>query len=121
MPIPDIDTFYNTISERIQFEREKREMTLEDLGTHLGISRAAINNLEKKRNRPSLYQLLLIAEKFGIHYTDLIGLDKKEGKKKKLVKAQKIEFDEIVADKKLDKQEQTYVTEFINNLYKNKK
>ena len=72
MIIPDIDIFYSSLSDLIKTERIKRGIKQEKMQDVLGLSRGSITNLEKGKHRPSIYQLLKIAELFEIDYVDLI-------------------------------------------------
>lgn len=58
--------FYKNIGLRIANLREKKGMTQEKLGQHVDLSRVSIVNIEKGRQKPSLYLLYKMAEVFGI-------------------------------------------------------
>jgi transcriptional regulator with XRE-family HTH domain len=72
MPIPDADNFYQSIGRLIQTERLNRGISQEILAGQLDLTRASIINLEKGRHKPSIYQLMLIAEILQTDYTSLI-------------------------------------------------
>ena len=119
MPIPDPETFHRELSERIQSERLKRKYTLEQLGNRLGLSRATINNLEKGRHRPSIYQLIQIAEFFNMKYTDLVPFDDKPKKiQVEKVLAAQTEIDKAVSDTIIDKSVNDVLLSFLTTINK---
>lgn len=70
--LPEIEIFYQALGERIKTERLKRKISQENLASHLDLTRASVINLEKGRHRPSIYQLISIANFFKIDYDSLI-------------------------------------------------
>jgi transcriptional regulator with XRE-family HTH domain len=80
--LPDIDTFYKELGERIKTERLRKKINQEKLGESLDLTRVSINNLESGRHRVSLYQLILIARILDLPYTDLIPYGKKRNSRK---------------------------------------
>lgn len=107
--LPDLTTFYQELGHRIKTERLKRNISQENLGNHLDLTRASIINIENGRHRPSIYQLILIANYFQIDYTYLIPFELQKPKRK----AKKISssLDNMITD-----QEVTYKsTKVINN------
>lgn len=120
MAVPDAESFYYELSERIKTERIKRKITLEKLGDHLGITRSAINNLEKGRSRPSLYQLIRIAELFNMDYTELIPYGQKTPAPRVVPVKKKIRDENMVSDKQLDQSEKNVVLNFLTTLHNKK-
>lgn len=70
----DSNKFYAKIGDLIKNERLKSGKSQEDLARYLDLTRTSIINLEKGRHRPSIYQLLLMAEYFNLEYTKLIPI-----------------------------------------------
>jgi len=101
MPVPDINHFYIEIGLLIKGERQKKGINQELLGSRLNLSRASIINLEKGRHRPSIYQLLIIAEVLNIDYLSLLPSSTFQTKKDK--KATFTNFDNAVTDQDLTK------------------
>lgn len=96
MTIPNEDTFYKDLADRIKTERLKRNLSQEDLAVKLDLTRASIINLEKGRHRPSIYQLITIASYFNVDYTVLIPIVIERQKKK--TKAPVSDLDKMVID-----------------------
>jgi transcriptional regulator with XRE-family HTH domain len=65
-------TFYQDVGARIREARNLAQINQETLATQLGLTRASVINLEKGRHRPSLIQLLEIANVLMCDYTSLI-------------------------------------------------
>jgi transcriptional regulator with XRE-family HTH domain len=72
MPLPEADIFYRSIGRLVQTERINRGISQEILANQLGLTRASVINLEKGRHKPSIYQLMIIAEILQIDYNRLI-------------------------------------------------
>jgi transcriptional regulator with XRE-family HTH domain len=70
--LTDIETFYAALAKRIKSARLKRGLSQDIVANHLGLTKTSIINLEKARHRPSIYQLLQLAELLQISYADLI-------------------------------------------------
>lgn len=62
----DEELFYRFLGSKIASERNRFGITQEKLGEILGLSRVSIVNLEKGKQKPSVYQLYRIANKFEI-------------------------------------------------------
>ncbi|MBN8670806.1 MAG: helix-turn-helix transcriptional regulator [Chitinophagales bacterium] len=115
MILPSLDEFYQELGIRIKSERLRRNIKQEDLGSYLDLSRASITNLEKGKHRPSLYQIILIANYFKMDYSDLIPVLTEKQK----VKVKTRELKNIVTDQdKLDKITQSAVLDFLTAIKK---
>jgi transcriptional regulator with XRE-family HTH domain len=68
----DIDAFYLLLGERLRTTRNKKGMDQELLASRLDLTRASIINMEKGRQRPSVYQLWTLAQIFEVPITDFI-------------------------------------------------
>ncbi|WCT11012.1 helix-turn-helix transcriptional regulator [Mucilaginibacter jinjuensis] len=60
------EAFYKVLGEKIASERKKVGMTQEQLGEILSLSRVSVVNIENGKQKPSIYQLYLIVEKFNV-------------------------------------------------------
>ena len=60
------------ISGNIKYLRLKHNLSLEELGKHISLSGAAINNMEHKRNLPSLTVLIALVDYFKVNLHDLV-------------------------------------------------
>ncbi len=78
MQLPPPNKFYAEVSELIKSERIKKKVSQEQLGQLLDLSRASIINLEKGRHRPSIYQLLCMADYFQVDIMQLLPVRKRE-------------------------------------------
>lgn len=56
----------NEIGKRIEQVRRRLDMSMEEFGNRIGISRASVSRLERGINNPAQRTIMLIAEKFGI-------------------------------------------------------
>jgi len=112
-----VDNFYSSIGALIKYEREKKGISQEIIGNKLNLTRASIINLEKGRHRPSIYQLLLIAEILQIDYTQLIPINTNQD-----IKPKKEILDDIekaISDQdKLNKATKETVFNFLNSIKK---
>lgn len=66
------DDFYNLLGERIASYRKISNVKQEDLATILEISRPSIVNIEKGRQKPSVYMILKIANHFNVDLLELL-------------------------------------------------
>lgn len=60
------------ISGNIKHLRLKHNLSLEELGKHISLSGAAINNIEHKRNLPSFTVLIALVAYFKLNLHDLV-------------------------------------------------
>ena len=72
--IQDADKFYRELGDKIREERLRNFKSQEELASHLDLTRTSIINLEKGRHRPSIYQLLQIADYFKLDYAKLMPI-----------------------------------------------
>ena len=56
------NSIYMTLGERIKYARNQKEMTQDELGKLIGISRSFVNHLETDRKKPSLETLIKLAK-----------------------------------------------------------
>ena len=66
------ENFYGKIGALIKTQRERKGFSQEVLANYLNLTRVSIINLEKGRHRPSIHQILMIANLLNIEYTELI-------------------------------------------------
>jgi transcriptional regulator with XRE-family HTH domain len=117
MPLTDINGFYREMGERIKTERLKRNMNQEELGDYLNLTRTSIINLEKGRHRPSVFQLLQIAELFKIDHRVLMPDPKREKSKRTKTAIKNIE-NMITDQEKIDKTTKAAVLTFLTDINK---
>jgi len=60
------ELFYTKLGARIASRRNIFGITQEKLGELLGLSRVSIVNIEKGKQKPSIYQLSRVADKFNV-------------------------------------------------------
>lgn len=115
--LPQSESFYKSLAEQIKFERIKRKRSQQGLADHLGLSRTSIINLESGRHKPSIYQLLQIANYLSIDYAALIPFKGKKSDRSK----EKISIDvkkAIIDYGELDKSSKTAVSNFLTDIKK---
>lgn len=61
-----IDDFYREVGSRIRQHRSERPLTQQELAERVGLSRAAIANIELGRQRIALHMLLRFADALGV-------------------------------------------------------
>ncbi len=69
--LPESD-FFATVGNKIMLLRKGKGVDQESLALNIGLSRSSIINIEKGRQRPSVYQLWLMAHYLKVDITDLI-------------------------------------------------
>ena len=67
-----------TVGQRIQEHRKKNGLSQEELGQRLLVSRQTVSLWEKDQTLPTVDNLLLLKEIFGISVDELLGEEKKE-------------------------------------------
>lgn len=73
MPKSERETeFYLTVGNRIRLARKEKKIDQELLAKKIGLSRPSVINIEKGRQKPSLFQLWSMALYLDIPFTDLI-------------------------------------------------
>ena len=113
MPLMDIEAFYLEMGELIKTERVKRGISQDILAGQLSLTRASVINLEKGRHRPSVYQLLTIAEVLGVDYAALMpGSKEKQQKPKKDILSN---INKAVTDHALDKDAKNKIYEALSS------
>ena len=110
MNLPDSNTFYSKLGEKIKSIRNSKKISQEQLADQLELTRLSIINLEKGRHKPSIYQLLQIANYLGVTLMALIPPTTKKTTSPKNIR--------IVTDQnqKLDKTTQAFVNKILNDL-----
>lgn len=73
--LPDYDLFYQLLAEQIKIERMKKKISQQNLADYLNLSRTSVMNIETARHKPSLYQVLQIANYLNIDYSTLIRIN----------------------------------------------
>lgn len=68
----DVTFLYQTVGQRIVLRRNELVMTQAELGTRIGLSRAAVANIERGHQKLSLHQVYLLAEALGLSLSDLL-------------------------------------------------
>lgn len=116
--LPDFDPFYQLLAEQIKIERMKKNVSQQDLADHLDLSRTSIMNIETGRHKPSLYQVLQIANYLNIDYTILIPYRfKKPGSSTSMAK---VKVNKGLTDDgkvtELDQSSKTALNKFLSNL-----
>jgi transcriptional regulator with XRE-family HTH domain len=107
-----INKLYQDIGSRIRETREINGITQELLSEQLGLSRASIINIEKGRHKPSLHQLMDIAEMLKVHFTTLIP----QGTFTPTIVKAPFDLDDYVSDQKLSKHEEAQMKHIISSL-----
>jgi transcriptional regulator with XRE-family HTH domain len=122
MLTPDIDQFYKEMGRAIKSARLKRGLTQDIIARHLTLTRTSIINLEKGRHRPSIYQLLQIAEVLDLNYQDLIPFNDSTPNEKIPIATQKEiinNLDNAVIDPKMNnKSSRKAVFKFLTSIKK---
>ncbi|MBS0646936.1 MAG: helix-turn-helix transcriptional regulator [Verrucomicrobia bacterium] len=73
MPKSEKETeFYLTVGNRIRLARKENKIDQELLAKKIGLSRPSVINIEKGRQKPSLFQLWCISRYLDIPITDFI-------------------------------------------------
>lgn len=68
----ETDHYYSLLGEKIAVLRGSMNIKQEELAEVLNISRPSMVNIEKGRQRPSIYMLQLIAEYFNVEIESLL-------------------------------------------------
>ena len=69
------DQFYEEIGTRIRNYRLSANMGQEMFAELLNLTRASVVNMEKGRQRPSIFQIIRIANILKVDYIDLVPFD----------------------------------------------
>lgn len=73
-----------TVGQRIQEHRKKNGLSQEELGQRLLVSRQTVSLWEKDQTLPTVDNLLLLKEIFGISVDELLGVEEKKEDKQSL-------------------------------------
>lgn len=68
----DENLFYNELGNNILSIRTKKGISQDDLAKKIGLSRPSIANIEKGKQRPSIYTIMQIIEILGVEIKDLL-------------------------------------------------
>lgn len=68
-------SLYPKIGERILLARRRAGINQRDFGRQLGISHAAVSDLERGKTKPDLDNLAVIAEALGVPLTEIVVLE----------------------------------------------
>jgi len=67
-----VDSLYIELGQRVSLARKKINLTQEQLGDAVGLTRTSITNLEKGRQKALLHTVYGLAEALQIPVTDLL-------------------------------------------------
>ena len=112
------ERFYEEIGERIRKKRIEAGINQEVFSQLLNLTRGSVVNIEKGRQRPSIYLLITISQIIGVDYIDLVPMDLNIQRLPKAVeKPIEINFDEVVSSSSdLNQKVKTSVNQFISQL-----
>jgi transcriptional regulator with XRE-family HTH domain len=113
----DSDKFYKKIGELIRDERIRSGRSQEELAKHLELTRISVINLEKGRHRPSIFQLLLMAEYFDMDYTKLIPMIIEAPAENKKIKLRDLK-NMVIDQETVGKETKTAVMDFLSAIKK---
>jgi len=77
--------YYQLLGETISILRSSKNVNQEDLASFLNISRPSIGNIEKGRQKPSVYLIQLIADYFGVEFDSLLPEIPKQADRMRIV------------------------------------
>ncbi len=116
--LPDYDLFYQLLAEQIKIERMKKKISQQNLADYLNLSRTSVMNIETARHKPSLYQVLQIANYLNIDYSTLIPYKFKRGESTGAIT--KVKVNKGLTDDgkvtELDKSTQTAINKFLSDI-----
>lgn len=97
------ESFYEQVGERIRNYRLSAGINQEVFSELLTMTRASVVNIEKGRQRPSIFLLLTIAKILNVEYIDLIPVELKiERIEDEYIPAQEVDFSAVVASSNVD-------------------
>lgn len=108
------DTFYKELGERVKNQRLKEKKSQEELADYLNLTRSSMVNFEKGRHRPSIHQLIKMANFLKINYVKLIPFDFD----KEQQPSGEIKIENAVSDEKLDLSTINALKNFISDINK---
>ena len=74
----DEELFYNDLGNNISSIRTKKGISQDDLAKEIGLSRPSIANIEKGKQRPSIFTLMQICNLLGVGLYELLPLSSQE-------------------------------------------
>lgn len=113
------DLFYEQIGERIRAARIEAGINQEVFSQLLNLTRGSVVNIEKGRQRPSIYLLVTISNILGVDYIDLIPIELNISRVPKIKKNNvEVNFDDVVSSSiDLNNQKvKTSMNEFLSKL-----
>jgi transcriptional regulator with XRE-family HTH domain len=72
MPSSSVDLLYRTIGQLVRTARERAELTQEELGARVGLTRTSITNVERGRQKIQVHTLCAIADALGVPCSALL-------------------------------------------------
>jgi transcriptional regulator with XRE-family HTH domain len=69
-----LPSLYVDIGERIMLARRRAGLSQRAFGERLGISHAAVSDLERGKTKPDLDNLFVIAEALGVPISEIVAL-----------------------------------------------
>jgi DNA-binding XRE family transcriptional regulator len=106
---PGQDRFYTLLGSRIREHRVNANLKQETFAGFLKLSRASIVNIEKGRQRPSIYQIFEIANVLNVQVSDLFPIFEVEEKVNQ-------KWKKIIAQKSTDKESKAKILGFIEEI-----
>ena len=71
----EVNTMELMIGDKLKNLRRNRDLTQEEVATHIGISYQAISKWERGDGYPDITMLPTLANYFGVSVDELIGMD----------------------------------------------
>lgn len=68
-------SLYPQIGERILLARRRAGINQRDFGRKLGVSHAAVSDIERGKTKPDLDNLAVIAEALGVDLSEIVVLE----------------------------------------------
>ena len=103
------DRFYMLLGSRIREHRVNASLKQEALASFLKLSRASIVNIEKGRQRPSIYQIFEIGKVLNVPVSELFPTIEIEEKVT-------LQWRKIIAKKSTDKEDKAKILGFIEEI-----
>ena len=98
-----------TIGSRIKEVRKNKGLTMQDFGSSIGLSKAAISSIELNKNTPSERTVRLICSVYHVDYFWLT-----EGKGSMYIDNTEALIDELVAEQNLDAETSRILKQFLS-------
>jgi transcriptional regulator with XRE-family HTH domain len=70
-------SLYPGIGERILLARRRAGLNQREFGQRIGITHAAVSDLERGKSKPNLDNLAVIADALGVPLSDIVELDER--------------------------------------------